>query len=149
HGLESLKRCIESLANRTSYSNYEIVIVNDDEFDGASAFPSHFPYLIVVFSGEANGSALKNFAAKQIDDPWILFLGEGIEPIEPDWLTIMAEHVQRPEVGAVGARLLNPNATVEQAGMVVGVSKIAQPAFHGFPAEHPGANRQLQVTRNC
>jgi GT2 family glycosyltransferase len=33
--------------------------------------------------------------------------------------------------------------------MVVGVNKTAQPAFHGFPAEHPGANRQLQVTRNC
>ena len=149
HGMELLQQCIESLANRTSYPNYEIVIVNDAEFDGASAFPSHFPYRIVRFSGEPNGSALKNFAVNQIDDPWILFLGEGIEPIEPDWLTIMAEHVQRPEVGAAAARLLNPNATVEQAGMVVGVNKTAQPAFHGFPAEHPGANRQLQVTRNC
>jgi glycosyltransferase involved in cell wall biosynthesis len=149
HGLELLERCIESLTNRTSYSNYEIVIVNDDEFHGPSAFPSHFPYRIVRFSGEANGSALKNFAVNQIDDPWILFLGEGIEPIEPDWLTIMAEHVQRPEVGAVGARLLSPNATVEQAGMVMGVKRTTQPAFHGFPAEHPGANRQLQVTRNC
>jgi O-antigen biosynthesis protein len=125
------------------------VIVNDGEFHGASAFPSHFPYRTVRFSGEANDSAVKNFAVKQTNDPWILFLDERIEPIEPDWLTIMAEHVQRPEVGAVGGRLLNPNATIEQAGMVVGVKKVAQLAFHGFPAEHPGANRQLQVTRNC
>jgi len=149
HGMELLERCIESLTKRTSYPNYEIVIVNDDQFHGASAFPSHLPYRTVRFSGEANGSALKNFAVNQTNDPWILFLGEGIEPIEPDWLTIMAEHVQRPEVGAVGARLLNPNATVEQAGMVEGVNKTAQPAFHGFTEEHPGANRQLQVTRNC
>jgi len=149
HGLELLERCIESLTNRTSYPNYEIVIVNYDEFHGASAFPSNFPYRTVRFSGEANDSALKNFAVNQTNDPWILFLGEGIEPIERDWLTIMAEHVQRPQVGVVGGRLLNPNATVEQAGMVVGVDKTAQPAFHGFPAEHPGANRQLQVTRNC
>jgi len=149
HGMELLERCIESLTNRTSYPNYEIVIVNDDEFHGASAFPSHFPYRTVSFSGQVNDSALKNFAVNQTNDPWILFLGEGIEPIEPDWLTIMAEHVQRAEVGAVGARLLNPNATVEQAGMVVGVNKTAQPAFHGLPAEHPGVNRQLQVTRNC
>jgi GT2 family glycosyltransferase len=92
---------------------------------------------------------VKNFAAKQTNDPWILFLDERIEPIEPAWLTIMAEHIQRPEIGAVGARLLSPNGTVEQAGMVMGVNKIAQSAFHGFPAEHPGANRQLQVTRNC
>jgi GT2 family glycosyltransferase len=149
HGLELLERCIESLTNRTSYSNYEIVIVNGDQLPGASAFPSHFPYRTVRFSGEANDCAVKNFAVKQTNDPWILFVDDGIKVIEPDWLTIMAEHVQRPEVGAVGARLLNPNATVEQAGMVVGVSKTAQPAFHGFPAEHPGANRQLQVTRNC
>jgi GT2 family glycosyltransferase len=45
--------------------------------------------------------------------------------------------------------LLNPNGTIEQAGTVVGVNHTAQPAFHAFPAEHPGANRQLQVTRNC
>ena len=77
------------------------------------------------------------------------FLDERIEPIEPDWLTIMAEHVQRGEVGAVGARLLNPNGTIEQAGTVVGVNNTAQPAFHAFPGEHPGTNRQLQVTRNC
>jgi GT2 family glycosyltransferase len=149
HGLELLERYIEGLTSRTSYPNYEIVIVNDGKFHGASAFPSHFPHRTVRFSGEANDSAVKNFAVKQTNDPWILFLDDRIEPIEPDWLTIMAEHVQRPEVGAVGGRLLNPNATIEQAGMVVGVKKIAQPAFHGFPAEHPGANRQLQVTRNC
>ncbi len=149
HGLELLERSIESLTSRTSYPNYEIVIVHDDEFHGASSFPSHFPHRTVRFSGEPNHSAVKNFAVTQANDPWILFLDERIEPIEPDWLTIMAEHVQRPEVGAVGARLLNPNATIQQAGMVVGVNKIAQPAFHGFPAEHPGANRQLQVTRNC
>jgi len=61
----------------------------------------------------------------------------------------MAEHVQRHEVDALGARLLNPNGTIEQAGTVVGVNNTAQPAFHAFPAEHPGTNRQLQVTRNC
>ena len=77
------------------------------------------------------------------------FPGRTVEIVDPEWLTIMAEHVQRPEVGAVGARLLNPGGTVEHAGIVVGVNGIAQPAFRGFPAEHPGTNRQLQVTRNC
>ena len=60
----------------------------------------------------------------------------------------MGEHVQRPEVGAVGARLINPNGTIEHAGLVLGVNGIAQSAFHGFPAEHPGVNRQLRMTRN-
>ena len=149
HGLELLDRGIERLTNRTSYPNYEIVIVNDDKLHGASTVPSHSPHRGVRFSGETNYSALRNFAVTQTDDPWILFLDGSIEPIDPDWLTIMAEHVQRAEVGAVGGRLLNPNGTVEQAGMVLGVNKTAQPAFYGFPAEHPGMNRQLQVTRNC
>ena len=147
HGLETLERCIQSLTRTTSYPNYEIVIVNDDKFHSPSAFPSHFPHRTVGFSSDANDSAVKNFAVKQTDDPWILFLDERIEPIEPDWLTIMAEHVQRPEVGAVAAQLLNPSGTVEQGGMVVGVNKTVQPVC--FPAEHRGANRQLQVTRNC
>ena len=60
----------------------------------------------------------------------------------------MAEHVQRPEIGAVGARLINPSGTIEHAGLVLGVNGIAQSAFRGFPAEHPGVNRQLQMTRN-
>jgi GT2 family glycosyltransferase len=149
HGLESIKRCIESLTSRTSYPNYEIVVVQDDKFPGESDFSSRFPHHLLPFPGEPNDSAVKNFAVNETNDPWILFLDESIEPIEPDWLTIMAEHVQRGEVGAVGARLLNPNGTIEQAGTVVGVNNTAQPAFHAFPGEHPGTNRQLQVTRNC
>jgi GT2 family glycosyltransferase len=60
----------------------------------------------------------------------------------------MAEFVQRPEVGAIGPRLVNPGGTIEHAGLVLGVNGIAQSAFRGFPAEHPGVNRQLQMTRN-
>jgi len=148
HDLKLLERCIESLSRRTNYPSYEIVIVSDDRFHDASAFAAHLPYRTVRFPGEANASTVKNFVVQQTSDPWILFLDESVEPIDSDWLTIMAEHVQRPEIGAVGARLLNPNGTIEQAGIVVGVNKTAQPAFYGFPAEHHGTNRQLQVTRN-
>jgi glycosyltransferase involved in cell wall biosynthesis len=147
HGLEFLQRCIESLTSKTSYPNYEIVVVQDENFRGASDFSSCFPSRLLRFSGIPNDSAVKNFAIKQTSDPWILFLDESIEPINPDWLTIMAEHVQQPEVGAIGAQLLNPNGMVEQAGMVVGVNKTVQPVC--FPAEGRKANRQLQVTRNC
>jgi Glycosyltransferases involved in cell wall biogenesis len=147
HGLGLLERCIERLTSRTSYPSYEIVIIHDDRFHGASALSLRFPHRLLRFSGEANDSVVKNFAVNQTGDPWILFLDESNEVIEPDWLTIMAEHVQRPEVGAVGAQLLNSKGKVEQAGMVVGVNKTVQPAC--FPAEHRGANRRLQMTRNC
>jgi O-antigen biosynthesis protein len=149
HGDEALKRCVETLTSKTDYPNYEIVTVQSDKSAASSVRFSRFPHRLVNFSGAANDSAARNYAAEQTDASWLLFLDGSIEVIDADWLTIMAEHVQRPEVGAVGARLLNPGGTVEHAGIVLAVNGIAEPAFRGFPAEHPGANRRLQVTRNC
>jgi GT2 family glycosyltransferase len=147
---EQLRRGVESLTRATSYPNYEIVIVGSEDMPHkASDYLPGMAHRRLRFSGAFNDSAVRNFAIKQTDSPWLLFLDGNIEAIEPNWLAIMAEHIQRPEVGAVGGRLLSPNDTIEHAGFVLGVNGIAQPAFRGFPAEHPGANRQLQVTRNC
>jgi GT2 family glycosyltransferase len=126
-----------------------VIVGSEDIPDKASDYLPGMAHRLLRFSGAFNDSAARNFAIKQTDSPWLLFVDGNIEAIEPDWLTIMAEHIQRPEVGAVGGRLLNPNDTIEHAGFVLGVNGVAQPAFRGFPAEHPGANRQLQVTRNC
>jgi GT2 family glycosyltransferase len=147
-GAERLKRCVETLTAQTSYPNYEVVIVHaDKKFPEAAA---RFSHRLLYLSDAADDSTAKNYAVEQTDSPWLLFLHDSIEVIEPDWLTITAEHVQRPEVGAVGARLLNSSEAVERAGIVVGINSIAQPAFRGFQSEHKGAaNRQLQLTRNC
>jgi GT2 family glycosyltransferase len=150
HDSESLKRCIESLASKTSYPNYEVFIVQGDtQSPNVHHSFSGLPHRLLRLPGASNISSLRNFAVKQTAAPWLLFLDDNIEVIEADWLTIMGEHIQRLGVGAVGARLLNPSDTIEHAGIVLGVNGIAQPAFRGFPAEHPGANRQLQITRNC
>ena len=110
----------ERLSSKTDYPNCEVIIAEN-----------------------------RNAAFAKTDSPWLMFLDADVEPINSDWLTIMAEHVQRQEVGAVGGQLLNPNDSVEHAGIVLGIGGIAQPAFRGFPADHRGANRQLAVTRNC
>ena len=146
HDPESLKRRVESLISKTSYPNYDIVIVQFGERDKVREAGEDFQ--VLHFPDPPNDSAAKNYAVAQTDSPWILFLDDNVEAIDPDWLTIMAEHVQRPEVGAVGGRLINPNGTIEHAGLVLGVNGIAESAFHGFPAEHPGVNRQLRMTRN-
>jgi GT2 family glycosyltransferase len=112
---------VDALKGKIDYPNFEIIMVEPGE---------------------------TNLAVQQTDGPWILFLDGGVEPIESDWLTLMAEHVQRPEVGAVGARLISSGDTVEHAGLVVGGEGIVQPAFQGFPADAPGVCRQLQITRN-
>ena len=66
------------------------------------------PHRLLHYSGPFNYSAINNFAVEQTDAPWLLFLNNDVEVIESEWLTAMVEHVQRPEVGAVGARLLYP-----------------------------------------
>jgi O-antigen biosynthesis protein len=147
--VDLLARCLDSLTSKTSYSPYEIVVVdNDSQSEEACAYFSHFKHRLLRYSGPFNFSAINNFAVEQTDTPWLLFLNNDTEVIEGDWLTMMAEHVQRPEVGAVGPRLLYPDDTVQHAGIVVGVGGIAEHAFRGLPAEAPGVCRQLQTTRN-
>src|SRR4051812_8293948 len=147
-GPESLERCVESVVSRTSYPNYEILIVKMGEHANIAEPATDFSYRVLYFADAVNDSAAKNYAVAHTDSPWVLFLDDNVEAIDVDWLTIMAEHVQRPETGAVGPRLVNPAGTIEHAGLVLGIAGIAQSAFRGFPADHPGVNRQLQMTRN-
>jgi GT2 family glycosyltransferase len=147
-GSSSLERCLESVVSKTRYPNYEIVIVQMGQRDKIAEASKNVSYRVLYFADAMNDSAAKNYAVAHTDSPWLLFLYANVEAIGPDWLTIMAEYVQRPETGAVGPRLVNPGGTIEHAGLVLGVNGIAQSAFRGFPAEHPGVNRQLQMTRN-
>jgi GT2 family glycosyltransferase len=147
--VDLLAHCIDSLTRKTIYAPYEIIVLdNDSQSEDARAYFSHFKHRLLHYSGPFNLSALNNFAVKQTDSPWLLFLSYHTEVLDADWMTTMAEHVQRPEVGAVGPRLLYPDDTVQHAGIVVGVGGIAEYAFRGSPAEVPGVCRQLQATRN-
>jgi GT2 family glycosyltransferase len=147
--VDMLTRCLDSLTSKTSYAPYEIVMVdNDSQSEEARPYFSHFKHRLLHYSGPFNFSAISNFAVKQTDSSWLLFLSYQTEVFEADWLTTMAEHVQRPEVGAVGPRLLYPDDTVQHAGIVVGVGGIAEHAFRGLPGDAPGVCRQSQATRN-
>ena len=147
--VDLLARCLDSLTNKTSYAPYEIVVVdNDSQSDEARAYFSSFPHTLLRYGGPFNFSAINNFAVEQTDSPWLLFLNNDTEIIDADWLTLMAEHIQRPEIGAVGPKLLYPDDTVQHAGIVMGVGGIAEHAFRGSPADAPGVCRQLQTTRN-
>jgi len=147
--VELVARCVDSITRETNYAPYEIVIVdNDSQTDEARTWLATVRHRVLNYRGPFNFSAINNFAVEQTSAPWLLFLNNDTEVIDGDWLTIMAEHIQRPEVGAVGPRLLYPDDTVQHGGIVVGVGGIAEHAFRGFPAEAPGVCRQLQVTRN-
>jgi len=147
--IEMLSRCIESITTKTNYPNYELVVVGqDNQSEEARSYFNRSKHRLLHYDGPFKNSAIKNFAVEQTKSPWLLFLDNDLKVIDGEWLSAMAEHIQRPEVGAVGARLLWPNDTVQHAGIVLGVGGVVEHAFRGFPAEDPGVFKQLQVTRN-
>ena len=104
-GPESLKRFVESVISKTSYPNYDIVIVQSGRARQSPRGCRRFLASGAAFRRRGECFRSEKLRRAHTDSPWLLFLDDNVEAIEPDWLTIMAEHVQRPEVGAVGARL--------------------------------------------
>ena len=138
NGAELIRQCIESIVQKTTYPNYEILIV-----DNGSDEPAALRYLNAVVADPRirvmrddrpfNFSAMNNAAVKKVRGDIIGLINDDIEVISPDWLTEMVGHALRPEVGAVGAKLLYPNDTIQHAGVLLGVTGIAGHAHKNLP----------------
>ncbi|MDO5117056.1 MAG: glycosyltransferase [Eggerthellaceae bacterium] len=123
---EMLGKCVSSIVEKTTYKNYEIVIVENN-----STAPETFDYYrdvqtddgkirVATWTGEGfNYSSLINFGAAQANGEYLLFLNNDMEVITPEWIELMLGCCQREDVGAVGAKLLYPDQTLQHAGVVV------------------------------
>lgn len=119
--VDVLKRCVQSIEAKTDYPNYEIVIVDNGSREATSAeFLRNFPGTVIRNDGPFNFSALNNDAVARTKGELVLFLNNDTEVRDKGWLAAMVEHAQRPEVGAVGARLYFPDGTVQHEGVLVG-----------------------------
>ena len=147
--VELLQRCIASIVTRTDYPNYEVVIVDNDSQDPATReYYKTLPHRVVPYPGPFNYSAINNYAVRHTDAPWILFLNNDTEVISEEWLSAMAEHIQRPEVGAVGAKLLFPDNTIQHAGVVLVEKGSAAHAYIHAPAHTMENGGRLQLVCN-
>ena len=143
NGLKLLQQCVESILAKTAYRHYEILIV-----DNGSDDPATLRYLKELASERCirvirddrpfNYSELNNSAVKQARGEIIGLINNDIEVISPDWLSEMVSHALRPEVGAVGAKLLYADDTIQHAGVVLGVHGIAGHAHRFLPRDHVG-----------
>ena len=122
--LPLLQECIEGI-RRTAYSNLQLVVVDNDSDDRETLV-----YLddlrdrgvtVLKVPGDFNFSALNNAAIEYADGELLCFLNNDIEIIDPDWLSLLVRQAIRPELGAVGARLLYPDGSLQHAGVVIGV----------------------------
>jgi O-antigen biosynthesis protein len=149
-----LATCARTLRADPGYENFELVLVDNDsalpETSALLAELSAEPGVRVLQApGPFNWAAINNAAAHACDGDILLFLNNDIEARTPGWLDAMVGHVQRPEVGAVGARLLYADGTIQHAGVVVGLGGIAGHVLRGLPGDRPGYNSLAISTRDC
>lgn len=139
-----LKRALDSVFGKTTYRNYEIVIAeNNSETDEIFAYyreleKTHGNVRVVTWDKEFNYSAVNNFAAGHARGEYFLFLNNDVEVISPDWIEEMLGYCQREDVGAVGARLLYPDGSLQHCGVVVGLVGIAGHILQGEDAGKNG-----------
>ena len=121
-----LQRCIGSIESQTSYPNYEILIVDNGSSDETTLeYLRRTPHRVLRDDGPFNYARLNNRAGREADGEYLLLLNDDTEVLSGDWLTAMVEHAQRPEVGAVGAKLIYPNGRIQHAGVILGLGGVA------------------------
>jgi GT2 family glycosyltransferase len=133
-----LSQCVDGILNGTSYKNIELIIV-----DNRSNDPETLEYLrelpskdsrvkVIRDDGAFNFARINNDAVKHATGSVLGFVNNDIQIIRPDWLDEMVSNLARKDIGAVGARLLFPNGTVQHAGVITGIGGVAGHQFKTF-----------------
>jgi GT2 family glycosyltransferase len=149
-----LRNCVESIERSTTYRNYELLIVDNDSRDPATVeYLASTPHRVIPFREAFNYSRINNFGVSQAEGEYVLLLNDDTEVISGEWMEAMLEHAQRPEVGAVGARLLYPDGRIQHAGVVVGVGDpwapgIAMSSHQFYSSDSPGYAGTAATTTN-
>lgn len=151
--IDLTRRCVESVESKSTYRNFEIVIIDNGSVEEQSqrylqTLASR--HRVLRYDRPFNYSAINNLGASQASGDYLLFLNNDVEVVSRDWLEAMLGHAQRPEVGAVGARLLFPSGRMQHGGVfVVGTeTAFALHAFKHLPGDSPCYFGFHEATRN-
>ncbi len=151
---DKLRRCIESVYGKTSYRNFEVVLIrNKDCPDEISACcrqlqERHDTLRVVVREGESCASADDNFAAAHAKGDYLLLLSHDTEVISPAWVEELLMFAQRKDVGAAGAKLLAPDGTIRDAGLGLGLMSAVGHLHRGFDGKHQGYMGRLAYAQD-
>jgi GT2 family glycosyltransferase/SAM-dependent methyltransferase len=153
--LPMLNGLIDSLLSKTSYLNYELLIVdNNTEEPSACAYLDGIERLnsqqlrVLRYPHPFNYSAINNFAAAQARGEYLVLLNNDTAVLHADWIEALLNHAQRPEVGIVGAKLHFPDGRIQHGGVVLGLRGPADHPFLGQPMEADGYMHRLRVDQN-
>ncbi len=150
--LELIKTCISSIIQKSTYKNYEIIIVDNGSKDG-EVFEFYdslrekpgikILYLDIPF----NFSRLINYGAFYSKGKILCFLNNDVEVLTPDWIERLLKHALREDVGAVGGKLLYPNDTVQFVGAVMGIFGGVDHVSKGLKVSESGYMNRAMVTQ--
>jgi glycosyltransferase involved in cell wall biosynthesis len=143
NGLAFLSQCVNSILKKTTYTNFEILIIDNgsDDINTLNYLKNIVKNSLVrVIRDDSpfNYSALNNSAVKFARGEVIGLINNDIEVINPEWLTEMVSHVMRPEIGAVGARLWYSNDTLQHGGVILGLGGVVAHSHRKLPKDNPG-----------
>ena len=143
NGLDLIRQCIRSIAEKTTYPDYEILIV-----DNGSDDPGTLEYfrslaanpLVRILRDDRpfNYSALNNRAVGFATGDFVCLVNNDIEVITPGWLDEMVGIAVQPGVGAVGACLWFPDDTLQHGGVTTGMHGLAAHAHRNLSRGDPG-----------
>lgn len=124
--VEDLRRCIDSIKERTTYSNYEILVIENNStqqetVDYYQTLEGQENITVVMYRGEFNYATINNVGARAATGKYLLLLNNDTQVISMNWIENMLMYAQRPDVGAVGAKLYYSDKTIQHAGVVVGL----------------------------
>lgn len=153
--LELLRRCLEDLLEITDYPHYELLVI-----DTGSQNPETLEYLqglealgsdsvrVYTLAGTFNFARVMNLAAEVAQGEYLLLLNNDTAPLAPDWLSEMMGYAQRADVGVVGPRLLKPDGTIQQAGIVLGLLGAGDTPYLGMPHDTLADHGRPQLVHN-
>ncbi len=150
---ECLRRCIESIFEKTLYRNFEILVIEnnsteEETFAYYKELEKNPQVRVIYWDGIFNYSAINNFGTKEAKGEYFLLLNNDTEVISPEWLDMMLADCQRKEIGAVGCKLLYPDDTIQHCGVVIGMGGIAGHIFNGLPRESTGYFARTKVQQD-
>ncbi|MBD5454915.1 MAG: glycosyltransferase family 2 protein [Lachnospiraceae bacterium] len=155
--MADLERCITSILEKSTYENYEIIVVENnsetkeifDYYDKLKEYPN---VKVVTYRGEGgfNYSKVNNFGAKEAKGDYILLLNNDTQVITVNWIEELLMYAQREDVGAVGAKLYYENKTIQHAGVVLGLGahRTAGHSHYGQHRENLGYMGRLCFAQN-
>ncbi|MDU4937984.1 MAG: glycosyltransferase family 2 protein [Clostridium sp.] len=151
--VNTLSKCIDSILKKTTYSNYEIIIVENNSVEEKT-----FKYYkeleqvsnvkVVIWEREFNYSAINNFGVKNSSGEFIVLLNNDVEIISEGWIQELLMHAQREETGAVGAKLYYPDDTIQHYGVLLGVGGVAEHQGKGLSRYDVGHMGRLIMKEN-